>query len=146
MGLFAFVDPGTKVWSEWETQLPMQSIFVVRVLRLLILPASFLLNAKPTTTTETRSPFSKPKLIMTICVYNKQLHGPFVTVGLIPITHALIWPHYQQSAKEEQRQATMNQHPPVHPPSTGCLDLLSCGWTSTELIFGFCLSNQFCRK
>jgi hypothetical protein len=26
-----------------------------------------------------------------------------------------------------------------HTPSTGCLLLLSCGWTSTELIFGYSL-------
>jgi hypothetical protein len=29
------------------------------------------------------------------------------------------------------------------PPSTGCLVLLSCVWTSTELIFGFTLVSNF---
>ncbi len=60
----------------WMRNTTSNAIYLCcRVLWLLILPVSFLLNAKHTTT-ETRSPFSKPKLIMTICVYNKQLHGP----------------------------------------------------------------------
>lgn len=60
----------------WMRNTTSNAIYLCcRVLWLLILPVSFLLNAKHTTT-ETRSPFSKPKLIMTICVYNKQLDGP----------------------------------------------------------------------
>jgi hypothetical protein len=31
-------------------------------------------------------------------------------------------------------RATVNQHPPAHHPLDAC-----CGWTSTELIFGFTL-------
>jgi hypothetical protein len=135
-GLFAFVDPAWDKSMIWMRNTTSNAIYLCcRVLRLLILPASFLLNAKPTTT-ETRSPFAKPKLIMTICVYNKQLHGPFVTVGLIPITHALIWPHYQQH-QQRKNKGSHNEPAPTSAPSTGCPDLLSCGWTSTELIFGF---------
>jgi hypothetical protein len=60
----------------WMRNTTSNAIYLCcRVLRLLILLVSFLLNARHTTT-ETRSPFSKPKLIMTICVYNKQLHWP----------------------------------------------------------------------
>jgi hypothetical protein len=33
-----------------------------------------------------------------------------------------------------------------HPPSTGCLLLLSSGWTSTELIFGFTLVTNSVRN
>jgi hypothetical protein len=35
------------------------------------------------------------------------------------------------------RGATLNR--PTSASSTGCSLLLSCGWTSTELIFGFTL-------
>ncbi len=35
--------------------------------------------------------------------------------------------------------AAGNQHPPAHHPLDGCLLLVSCGWTSTALIFAFTL-------
>jgi hypothetical protein len=42
--------------------------------------------------------------------------------------------------------ATVNQHPPAHHPSTGCLLLLSCGWNSTELIFSSTLVTDSVRN
>jgi hypothetical protein len=35
---------------------------------------------------------------------------------------------------------------PTNAPSTGCSLLLSCGWTSTELIFGFTLATNYLGK
>jgi len=42
-------------------------------------------------------------------------------------------------------RATVNQHPPAH-HSTGCLLLLSCGWTSTELMLRFTLVTKSVGK
>jgi hypothetical protein len=36
----------------------------------------------------------------------------------------------------------VNQHPPTHHPLDGCPSLLSCGWTSTKLIFAFTLVHN----
>jgi hypothetical protein len=38
-----------------------------------------------------------------------------------------------------EKTAPGHSEPATSTPSTGCLLLLSCGWTSTELIFGFTL-------
>ncbi len=40
-------------------------------------------------------------------------------------------------SKGRTKKGSHNEPAPTSAPSTGCPDLLSCGWTSIELIFGF---------
>jgi hypothetical protein len=44
------------------------------------------------------------------------------------------------------KQASHSEPAPTSAPSTGCLLLLSCGWISTELIFGFTLVTNSVRN
>jgi hypothetical protein len=39
-----------------------------------------------------------------------------------------------------------SEPPPTSAPSTGCLLLLSCRWTSTELVYGFTLVTNYVRN
>jgi hypothetical protein len=44
------------------------------------------------------------------------------------------------------KQGSHSKPAPTSAPSTGCLLLLSCGWTSTELIFSFTLVTDSVGK
>jgi hypothetical protein len=139
-----FVDPGTKVWSEWETQLPMQIYLCCRVLRLLILPvwAFCWMQSTQQLKPDPHSP-SQSWLWQFVCTTSSFM-GLCWTVGLIRMTHALIWPHLSRSAKEEQRppQWTSTHQCIIHwiPVSTQLW--MNLNWVN----IWFCFSNQFCRK
>jgi hypothetical protein len=49
------------------------------------------------------------------------------------------WTHVTSYTKNEGH----NELASINAPSIGCLLLLSCGWTSTELIFGFTFVTNY---
>ncbi len=54
--------------------------------------------------------------------------------------------HYMNPWKLLCNGGPNHEPAPTSTPSTGCPSLLSCGWTSTELIFGFTLVTNSIKK
>jgi len=110
-GLFAFVDPGTKVWSEWETQLPMQSIFVVGFYGFLSYLWAFCwMQSTQQLKPDPHSP-SQSWLWQFVCTTSSFM-GHCNSREL----HMLWYDHIIKISKGRAKAATMNQHPPVHHP------------------------------